>query len=144
MTETDTDAFDRLAQIMLENNPTFRAWVETMPDKHWAKYDLMACRLGWEAKGAEPPQCCMCGKKGLSKVEGDGGTECELADGRWVCSQDCWVRAVDPSPVISDEAVATAKREIGHFLSDRASGYVNGISKQHLRNWLAALEAGKV
>ena len=49
-----------------------------------------------------------------------------------------------PTPAISDEAVATAKREIGHFLSDRASGYVNGISKQHLRNWLAALEAGKV
>ena len=42
-------------------------------------------------------QCCMCGKTGLSTVEGDGGTECELSDGRWTCSQDCWERAVDPT-----------------------------------------------
>lgn len=42
------------------------------------------------------PQCCMCGKLGLSTTEGDGGTECELTDGRWVCSWDCWAKAVDP------------------------------------------------
>lgn len=46
----------------------------------------------------EGPQCCMCGKKYLSTVEGDGGTECELSDGRWVCSAECWDRAVEPSP----------------------------------------------
>ena len=40
-------------------------------------------------------QCCMCGKTGLSTVEGDGCTECELSDGRWVCSSDCWDKA-DP------------------------------------------------
>lgn len=34
-------------------------------------------------------QCCMCGKKGLSTIE-DGGPECELSDGRWVCSRDCY------------------------------------------------------
>jgi hypothetical protein len=34
-------------------------------------------------------QCCMCGKKGLSTEE-DGGPECELSDGRWVCSSDCY------------------------------------------------------
>jgi hypothetical protein len=34
-------------------------------------------------------QCCMCGKKGLSTEE-DGGPECELHDGRWVCSSDCY------------------------------------------------------
>lgn len=44
------------------------------------------------------PQCCICGKKNLSTVEGDGGTECELEDGRWVCSSVCWDRAVEPSP----------------------------------------------
>lgn len=32
-----------------QENPKFRAWVESLPDKHWAKYDLSACRLGWEA-----------------------------------------------------------------------------------------------
>jgi len=37
-------------------------------------------------------QCCMCGKGGLSTAE-DGGPECELHDGRWVCSRDCWETA---------------------------------------------------
>ena len=40
------------------------------------------------------PQCCMCGKLDLSTVEDDGGTECELHDGRWVCSSDCYDRAI--------------------------------------------------
>jgi len=34
-------------------------------------------------------QCCMCGKNGLSTEE-DGGPECELHDGRWVCSSGCY------------------------------------------------------
>lgn len=38
-------------------------------------------------------QCCMCGKTGLSTVE-DGGAECELNDGRWVCSAECYDRAL--------------------------------------------------
>jgi len=28
---------------------TFDEWVETLPAKHWAKYDLAACRVGWDA-----------------------------------------------------------------------------------------------
>jgi hypothetical protein len=39
-------------------------------------------------------QCCMCGKKGLSTEE-DGGPECELSDGRWVCSSDCYDVALE-------------------------------------------------
>lgn len=39
-------------------------------------------------------QCCMCGKKGLSTAE-DGGPECELTDGRWTCSRECYDRATD-------------------------------------------------
>ena len=31
------------------SDPEFRAFVESMPDSHWAKYDLSAVRLGWEA-----------------------------------------------------------------------------------------------
>jgi len=38
--------------------------------------------------------CCMCGKKDLSTIEGDGGSECQLSDGRWVCSYQCWDSAV--------------------------------------------------
>lgn len=57
------------------------------------------------APSAAEPQCCMCGKKGLSTAEGDGGTECELSDGRWVCSGDCWDRAVSA-------LAAPAKQEV--------------------------------
>lgn len=53
------------------------------------------------ALSAAEPQCCMCGKKGLSTAEGDGGTECELSDGRWVCSAECWDRAVEPAPSVA-------------------------------------------
>jgi hypothetical protein len=37
----------------------------------------------------------MCGKTGLSTVEGDGGTECQLSDKRWTCSEDCYDRATE-------------------------------------------------
>ena len=31
------------------NDTEFRDFVEQLPDKCWAKYDLSAVRLGWEA-----------------------------------------------------------------------------------------------
>ena len=30
-----------------DEDPSFRAWVESLPPKSWARYDLSACRLGW-------------------------------------------------------------------------------------------------
>ena len=33
-----------------EPDEDFDAFVRSMPDKYWAKYDLAACRLGWEAR----------------------------------------------------------------------------------------------
>ncbi len=37
-------------QAALENtDPQFRGFVESVPDKHWSKYDLSAMRIGWEA-----------------------------------------------------------------------------------------------
>lgn len=57
------------------------------------------------------PQCCMCGKLGLSTAE-DGGPECELHDGRWVCSSDCWnnasalAEATPPQPDPRDALIA--------------------------------------
>ena len=38
-------------------------------------------------------QCCMCGRKDLSTIEGDGGEECQLWDGRWTCSRGCYDKA---------------------------------------------------
>ncbi|OAM84206.1 hypothetical protein [Devosia elaeis] len=46
-------------------------------------------------------QCCMCGKTGLSTIEGDGGTECQLEDGRWTCSEPCWEKAGGYGPDLS-------------------------------------------
>ena len=30
-------------------DPDWQAFVDSLPDKYWAKYDLSALRLGWEA-----------------------------------------------------------------------------------------------
>lgn len=37
------------AAINQTRNLEFEAWRDSLPEKHWAKYDLSACRLGWEA-----------------------------------------------------------------------------------------------
>lgn len=64
MTNSENDLGEKLKQ----ENVEFRAWVETLPDAHWAKYDLSACRLGWEAARARdawrpidtaPEDCCV-------------------------------------------------------------------------------------
>lgn len=64
-------------------------------------------------------QCCMCGKKDLSTVEGDGGQECQLTDGRWTCSRECYEKATEPDLAAMragyDLAAAEA-REMGVWL----------------------------
>lgn len=72
------------------------------------------------------PQCCMCGKKGLSTVEGDGGTECELTDGRWVCSAECWERVVQPDGVGVETFTDLERKYI-----PLAKKIVNGRSLNH-------------
>lgn len=54
-------------------------------------------RIIIERVAAEPvtAQCCVCGKKGLSTIEGDGGTETQLDDDRWTCSEACWDKALE-------------------------------------------------
>ena len=59
-----------------------------------------------EARQAGVAQCCMCGKNGLSTAE-DGGPECELHDGRWVCGRDCYDRATE-GPDAHQAALAKA------------------------------------
>lgn len=77
-----------------------------------------------QAAQAGVVQCCMCGKKGLSTAE-DGGPECELHDGRWVCSRKCWEVAsdlADPTGVaLLAELRARAERadELGKRLGRR-------------------------
>lgn len=33
--------------VLAASDPEFRAWVASMPEQHWAKYDLSALRIGW-------------------------------------------------------------------------------------------------
>ncbi|MDI6837830.1 MAG: hypothetical protein QMD99_19250 [Rhizobiaceae bacterium] len=90
----------------------FQAYIDNLPARAPANFYLSATKAGLEAAisaAPEAPQCCMCGKTGLSTKEGDGGAECELNDGRWVCSAECWDKAVgDAAP----EAVRVKELEV--------------------------------
>lgn len=80
-----------------------------------------------------PVQCCMCGKTGLSTVEGDGGQECELSDGRWVCSMDCWERATAPQP--AEEPVAYRHRYIVSRQGDLSDWFYTDAPAAPDRSW---------
>jgi hypothetical protein len=77
-----------------------------------------------DVQTAPEVQCCMCGKNGLSTVE-DGGPECELSDGRWVCSRDCYEKAVEPAPDVA-QIRADALREAADLVHRIAEGYHSG------------------
>ena len=38
-----------LDAVLLERNPLFDAWVQSLPPTYWTRYDLSAARIGWEA-----------------------------------------------------------------------------------------------
>lgn len=38
-----------LNDLLLEPDPSFHAWRDTIPQKYWARYDLSAVKLGWSA-----------------------------------------------------------------------------------------------
>lgn len=97
-----TDLISRAAVLDILNTPQGQ---DTFPD--------MIRRV--EALPGGEAQCCMCGKTGLSVVE-DGGPECELHDGRWVCGSDCWemaariLAALEPTPPDDVSGGETFKR----------------------------------
>ena len=82
-----------------QNNAPERIWVR-VTDKTvmYAKpsdadeFDVEYIRADRAAPEGQV-QCCMCGRKDLSTVEGDGGEECQLWDGRWTCSRGCYDKA---------------------------------------------------
>ena len=39
---------EEIMEMIGTENPEFIAWTKTMPARSWARYDLAACRLGWE------------------------------------------------------------------------------------------------
>lgn len=38
-----------LDSVLMDTNPDFREWVHSLPPTYWARYDLSAARIGWEA-----------------------------------------------------------------------------------------------
>lgn len=38
-----------LDNVLANDNPEFRNWVESLCPTYWARYDLSAARIGWEA-----------------------------------------------------------------------------------------------
>lgn len=76
------------------------------------------------------PQCCMCGKLDLSTVEDDGGAECELHDGRWVCSSDCYDHAIigNATPAPSDK-IAEAARVLLDAPGDVMTGFAIDVMR---------------
>ena len=93
-------------------------------------------------------QCCMCGRKDLSTIEGDGGEECQLWDGRWTCSRGCYDKAcmiheaaLTPPPACQQEAVAE-KELLQSMLADaerdmrqRAADACAGIEVDRWDKW---------
>ena len=98
-----------------------------------AKTEAVAAVWNTRALPAVQPdaQCCMCGKKGLSTKE-DGGPECELSDGRWVCSSACWDRVVQPDR-------EAALREAAEMLDKRHRGDLPAHIMSESGNWVRAL-----
>ena len=47
--EAMTKDRERMAIPGVEANPQFDNWVDSLHPRHWARYDLGACRLGFEA-----------------------------------------------------------------------------------------------
>jgi len=45
------------SSIQFVDDPVFTAWVNEQPDKHWAKYDLTALRLGYVLGRAAAVTC---------------------------------------------------------------------------------------
>ena len=42
-----------LDAVLATDNPAFNAWVASLPTTYWARYDLSAIRIGWEAAKSE-------------------------------------------------------------------------------------------
>lgn len=123
---------ERLAEIIKRST---RERDQYLSSSHpWALFNCYVdalTELQYRREAEAGPQCCMCGKTGLSTTEGDGGQECELSDGRWVCSGECWDRAVDPASGVRVKAT--------HRHVTRGTEYVLlGYGKIQSTQWLTS------
>jgi len=82
-------------------------------------------------------QCCMCGKTGLSTVEGDGGTECQLEDGRWTCSLACWDKAGGDGPDLPSPAQEIADKPSAVSVGDGVVEALYAAIDDHLGGFIS-------
>jgi hypothetical protein len=63
--------------------------------------------------------CCECGRR--VETEEDGGPETQLRDGRWVCCEGCWDKAVGSvdAPTVTREQAEHAKAAISHYFDTK-------------------------
>jgi hypothetical protein len=47
-----------LPRVGIKPDPMFDLWVASMPMDSWARYDLSACRLGWDAAKEANARLC--------------------------------------------------------------------------------------
>jgi hypothetical protein len=47
--QAQVEEISRCQFMGTKNDPLWAKFVETLPQKHWARYDIGATRLGWEA-----------------------------------------------------------------------------------------------
>jgi hypothetical protein len=81
-------------------------------------------------------QCCICGKTGLSTKEGDGGTECQLHDGRWTCCEECYDVACALIGMLGQpNRMAVLERALGYAieaLAKDAARFKHAIDATHI------------
>jgi hypothetical protein len=49
---------DPLPKVNIQHDPGFSLWVANLPMGSWARYDLSACRLGWDAGREAAARLC--------------------------------------------------------------------------------------
>lgn len=82
-----------------------------------------------------PAQCCMCGKRDLSTEE-DGGPECQMNDGRWVCSRECYGTACALlEPVAAPDPVALL-RDVPRYEPDNPLDNAPSMKADPQGDWL--------
>jgi hypothetical protein len=47
----------QLTDVLMTPDQSFRDWVASLPETYWAKKDLSACRLGWDAGVKYADEC---------------------------------------------------------------------------------------
>lgn len=94
----------------------FEEWRDSLPEKHWARYDLSACKLGWNAGRASRDAEVEALKRDADRyrwLRGDSEMDDEELLKRFHVFNGC-----DPSSL--DEAIDAAMAQCGEKKDDDA------------------------